>query len=72
MELNNKQIAGEFSRHNFEITFPFIAVNIEWIMVGGNLIVGKEKVIETCQQSRTTFYRSIYAFRKPGFNKTFR
>jgi hypothetical protein len=51
MELTIKQIAEAFSNHNFEITFPLLSDNIQWNMVGGELILGKERVIETCKQS---------------------
>lgn len=51
MELTIKQIAEAFSNHNFEITYPFVSDNIQWNMVGGELIIGKENVIKTCEQS---------------------
>ncbi len=51
MELTIKQIAEAFSNHNFEITYPFVSHNIQWNMVGGELIIGKENVIKTCEQS---------------------
>ena len=51
MELTIKKIADEFSNHNFEITYPFVSDNVQWNMVGGELIIGKENVIKTCEQS---------------------
>ncbi|SFI04911.1 nuclear transport factor 2-like protein [Halpernia frigidisoli] len=51
MELTIKQIAEAFSNHNFEITYPFISDNIQWNMVGGEHMLGKETVIKTCEQS---------------------
>ena len=51
LELNCKQIAEAFSKHDFDSTFPYIADTIQWIMVGGERIMGKEKVIQTCEQS---------------------
>jgi hypothetical protein len=51
MEMTIKQIAEDFSRHRFEATFPFITDNIRWNIVGGEVIVGKEKVVENCKQS---------------------
>jgi hypothetical protein len=51
MEITINQIAEDFSKHRFEKTFPFITDNIQWNMVGGEVILGKEKVIETCEQS---------------------
>lgn len=51
MELTIKQIAEAFSNHNFETAYPFLSDKIQWNTVGGELILGKEKVIETCKQS---------------------
>ena len=58
MELPIKQIAEAFSNHNFEITHPFISDKIQWIMVGGELIIGKENVIKTCDQS-TNYLKTV-------------
>lgn len=51
MEITINQIAEDFSKHRFGKTFPFITDNIQWNTVGGEVILGKEKVIETCEQS---------------------
>jgi hypothetical protein len=51
METTINKIAENFSKHRFEKTFPFIADNIQWNTVGGEVILGREKVIETCEQS---------------------
>ncbi len=51
MNLSIKQIAENFSKHNFETTFPYLLDNIEWNMVGGELTIGKENVIKNCNQS---------------------
>jgi hypothetical protein len=58
MELTIKQIAEAFSNHNFEITYPFLSDKIQWIMVGGELILDKERVIETCEQS-SSYLRTV-------------
>ena len=51
MELTIRQISEAFSNHNFEITYQFISDNIKWNMVGGELIIGKENVIKSCELS---------------------
>lgn len=53
METSINKIAENFSKHSFEETFPFLADSIKWNTVGGEVISGKEKVIETCEQSST-------------------
>jgi hypothetical protein len=49
--MTNIQIAEAFSKHDFEITYPFISDNIQWLMVGGENTIGKESVLKTCKQS---------------------
>ena len=51
MNLTAIQIAEAFSRHEFEKTYPYILDTIAWNPIGNELINGKEKVIEACQQS---------------------
>jgi glutathione peroxidase-family protein len=46
-----KQIAENFSRHNFEITFPFLAEQIQWNIMGALSIKGKENVALKCLES---------------------
>jgi glutathione peroxidase-family protein len=50
-KMTKKQIAEAFSKHDFETTYPFINENIQWSMVGGENIIGKENVLKTCNES---------------------
>lgn len=64
--MTNKQIAEAFSKHDFEMVYPFISDGILWNMAGGENIAGKENVLRTCQQSaaylstvKTTFTKFL-------------
>ncbi len=64
MTMNPIEIAEAFSRHQFAITFDSFAPNIEWRNLGGAHHIGKDAVIEACEQSsnylntvRTAFTR---------------
>ncbi len=51
MSLTIKKIAEEFSRHNFENTYPYLLDNIQWNLIGEKQLEGKETIINTCEQS---------------------
>ena len=51
MKISIKQIAQYFSNHEFELTYPFLADTIEWHLVGGQPIIGKNNVMRTCDES---------------------
>jgi limonene-1,2-epoxide hydrolase len=51
VELSNEQIAEAFSRHDFEASFPYLAQNVRWNIVGESLVEGKENVISICRES---------------------
>jgi hypothetical protein len=51
MELANEQIAEAFSRHDFEASYPYLAEDVRWNMVGESLVEGKENVISVCRES---------------------
>ena len=62
MTLTIVDIATAFSRHEFEKTYPHLAPNVRWEVVGDRDIVGREAVIAACDESasylagvRTTF-----------------
>ncbi len=52
MNQDIKKIAENFSRHSFEITFPFIADNIQWNMMGGELIEGMKMLLRPANNQR--------------------
>jgi hypothetical protein len=62
--IDSKQIAEAFSTHQFATAYPYLSDQIEWNMIGGEVIRGKEAVIETCDQS--SMYLSTV---KTTFNK---
>ena len=51
MELTNEQIAEAFSRHDFEVTYPYLTDDLRWNLVGERLVEGKEEVIAVCRES---------------------
>ena len=51
MELTSQRIAEAFSRHDFEVTYPYLTDDLRWNIVGERLIEGKEKVIAVCRES---------------------
>jgi limonene-1,2-epoxide hydrolase len=51
MELTGEQIAEAFSRHDFEASYPYLADDIRWNIVGERLVEGKENVISVCRES---------------------
>jgi hypothetical protein len=51
MKKTIKQISEDFSRHHFEQTYPFLSDSIEWHLIGDKVLVGKDSIMETCNQS---------------------
>jgi hypothetical protein len=51
MELTSEQIAEAFSRHDFEASYPYLADDIRWNIVGERRVEGKENVISVCSES---------------------
>ena len=51
MSLNMDQIAEAFCRHRFAVTYPHMADEIKWNIVGGEELVGREAVIARCEES---------------------
>ncbi len=45
------EVAEAFSRHDFVSTYPHLAPDVRWNMVGGAQIVGKEAVVGACDES---------------------
>ncbi|MFD2571744.1 hypothetical protein ACFSUS_13950 [Spirosoma soli] len=64
MRLTIEQIAEAFSRHEFSRTYPYLLDTIQWNLVGNDSIVGKERVIEACEQSATYLKTVDVTFRK--------
>lgn len=55
MKLTNGQLAEAFSKHEFEVTYPYLSDTIQWNLVGSDRITGKEGVMQTCRESAAYF-----------------
>lgn len=51
MSLNSDQIAEAFCSHRFGATYPYMADEIKWNIVGREELMGREAVIDRCNQS---------------------
>jgi ketosteroid isomerase-like protein len=51
MSLNSDQIAEAFCSHKFTVTYPYMADDIKWIIIGGEDLIGREAVVARCEQS---------------------
>ena len=51
MSLNIDQIAEVFCSHRFVVTYPYMADEIKWNIVGREELVGREAVIDQCNKS---------------------
>jgi hypothetical protein len=51
MKKSIKKISEDFSRHHFEQTYPYLSDTIQWHLIGDKVLVGKESIMETCNQS---------------------
>jgi hypothetical protein len=51
MSLDPYQIAEAFCRHRFAETYPYMADEIKWNMVGNEELVGRAAVIGRCAES---------------------
>lgn len=51
MSLEIHQIAEAFSSHRFVETYPYMADEIKWNIVGREVLAGREAVIATCAES---------------------
>jgi hypothetical protein len=51
MKKTIQQISEDFSRHHFEQTYPFLSNTVEWHLIGDKVLVGKDSIMEACNQS---------------------
>jgi hypothetical protein len=51
MSLDIHQIAGAFCSHRFVVTYPYMADDIKWNIVGREELVGRQAVIDKCDKS---------------------
>jgi hypothetical protein len=51
LSLNIDQIAEAFCCHNFVVTYPYLADEVKWNIVGREELMGREAVIDRCEKS---------------------
>ena len=51
MSLNSDQIAEAFCNYRFAVTYPYMADEIKWSIVGKEELVGRDAVIDQCNKS---------------------
>ena len=51
MSLNIDQIAEAFCSHRFVVTYPYMADEIKWNIVGREELMGREAVIDRCDKA---------------------
>ena len=51
MSLTIDQIAEAFSSHRFAETYPYLSDSMKWNNVGGEEYIGRDVVIDQCEQS---------------------
>ncbi|MFA5012021.1 MAG: hypothetical protein WC644_08735 [Ignavibacteria bacterium] len=56
--MNITEIATAFSNGHFNITYPFLADNIEWTVVEEKLFIGKNAVLQNCKQI-SNYFKSV-------------
>ena len=54
-QLTKEAIAKAFSKGNFEMTYPYLSDDIEWNVIGDEIVRGRENVINKCKQTRRYF-----------------
>jgi len=60
MSLNIDQIAEAFCSYRFVVTYPYMADDIQWNIVGREELIGREAVIDRCNKS-AKFLESVSA-----------
>ena len=53
MILSKKEIAESFSNGKFELTFPYLADDVSWNIIGDKEVSGKKDVVSICEKSQT-------------------
>lgn len=63
--MTKKEIAEAFSNGNFELTYSYLADNVQWTVVGEDFFDGKKAVMDNCCKvsgyfkSLTTNFKTI-------------
>ena len=59
MSLDIHQIAEAFCSYRFVVTYPYMADEIKWNIVGGEELMGREAVIDRCAKRRNSLRLSL-------------
>lgn len=46
-----EELATAFSSHRFSDTYDHLSSSVRWVPVGGTTIVGRETVVDACEQA---------------------
>jgi predicted SnoaL-like aldol condensation-catalyzing enzyme len=60
---DTRQICEEFSKGNFEFAYNYLAQDIQWNIVGHELLTGKDQVVEFCNKTSEYFKEVTTEFR---------
>ena len=69
MSLDIDQIAEAFCSHRFAETYPYMADEIKWNMVGREELIGRETVIDKCDKSANFLETVSTTFTKLKINR---
>ena len=69
MSLNIYQIAEAFSSHRFAVTYPYMADEIKWNIVGREELMGREAVIDKCAEAAKFLETVSTTFTKLKINR---
>jgi len=59
-----EEIAQAFSSHRFAETYPHLAPDVRWELIGGSPLLGRDAVIAACEESSTYLSNATTDFRK--------
>jgi hypothetical protein len=62
MSLDIDQIAEAFCSYRFVVTYPYMADEIKWTIVGREELMGREAVIDRYQENQTSSVASCDVF----------
>jgi len=69
MSLDIHQIAEAFSSHRFVVTYPYMADEIKWNIVGREELMGREAFIDRCAETAKFLETVSTTFTKLKINR---
>ena len=69
MSLDIYQIAEAFSSHRFAVTYPYMADEIKWNIVGREELMGREAVFDRCAEAAKFLETVSATFTKLKINR---